>query len=379
MATYYVRADGSNANAGTGPGTGQAWQTLSYALGATSGFASGDTLWVAPGIYRELVTVNMTNPTAATYIKGDPSASQFSGVTAGVVRVTNFLTSDSSASSNGIPLDLNDRDYLNFSNLYFDAIRVTTTYIVRFYTATWMSQYTSFTDCIFHSNASMYGISGDGTSPGLGINMTCERCYFNTAVGFFITVPLVTTTYAHNVYFRSCIFDTGGIYLGNTTSANFSQGEGPWEIHNCSFFQGAGISISMPWAITTTAVSVKNCLFHSGFVLGGTTSNVIEDYNLFSTTTPRYTTNAGANSKLGMPLIEVGGYWLNQIKQYRMLTPPSGSSAISLGSSSFTPSGGDFYGNAFSSPPSVGAIEYSTLATGGGLIVHPAMGGGMRG
>jgi hypothetical protein len=84
MATYYVRPDGNNANAGTGPATNQAWQTLTKALGAT-GIASGDTVYIAPGSYNESVTIGMTSATATTSVIGDPTASQFTGVAAGPV------------------------------------------------------------------------------------------------------------------------------------------------------------------------------------------------------------------------------------------------------------------------------------------------------
>ncbi len=43
MATYYVRTDGSDSNAGTGPAINQAWQTITKAIGA-AGIAPGDTL-----------------------------------------------------------------------------------------------------------------------------------------------------------------------------------------------------------------------------------------------------------------------------------------------------------------------------------------------
>jgi hypothetical protein len=51
MTNYYIRTDGNNANAGTGSSAGSAWQTIGKALGAT-GIASGDTVYIAPGIYR---------------------------------------------------------------------------------------------------------------------------------------------------------------------------------------------------------------------------------------------------------------------------------------------------------------------------------------
>ena len=68
MATYYVRKTGSDSNAGTSAGA--AWLTIGKALGA-SGIASGDTVYIGAGVYREAVTVNMTSATAETKVIGD--------------------------------------------------------------------------------------------------------------------------------------------------------------------------------------------------------------------------------------------------------------------------------------------------------------------
>jgi hypothetical protein len=94
MATYYVRTDGNDTNAGTGPATNQAWQTITKAVGAT-GVGVGDTVYIAPGIYRGNFTAGFTNPAnegQRITIAGNPTASQFTGVNAGPVILTNYLT-----------------------------------------------------------------------------------------------------------------------------------------------------------------------------------------------------------------------------------------------------------------------------------------------
>ena len=67
MAIYYVRNDGNDTNTGTGTQTTQAWKTLTKALGA-SGITGGDTLYIAPGVYREIVTLGFTSTASTTYI-----------------------------------------------------------------------------------------------------------------------------------------------------------------------------------------------------------------------------------------------------------------------------------------------------------------------
>ena len=94
MATYYVRTDGSDTNAGTGPATNQAWQTITKAIGAT-GVGVGDTVYIAPGIYRGNFTAGFTNPAnegQRITIAGNPTASLFTGVNAGPIILTNYLT-----------------------------------------------------------------------------------------------------------------------------------------------------------------------------------------------------------------------------------------------------------------------------------------------
>jgi hypothetical protein len=94
MATYYVKPaaqGGNNSVAGTSPST--AWATVAYALSSSSGFSSGDTLYIAPGVYTDVISITMANPTVETNIIGDPTCIQFGGFTAGPVIITNYNAS----------------------------------------------------------------------------------------------------------------------------------------------------------------------------------------------------------------------------------------------------------------------------------------------
>ena len=78
MATYYLRTDGNDANTGLGQGSGQAWRTFRKAVSST-GIGSGDTLYIAPGDYRDtggVIPIDGTYSTT-TRIIGNPTGSQF--------------------------------------------------------------------------------------------------------------------------------------------------------------------------------------------------------------------------------------------------------------------------------------------------------------
>ena len=120
MPTYYVKPaanGGNNSLAGTSPST--AWATVAYALSSSSGFASGDTLYVAPGIYTDTISVTMANPTVETNIIGDPTVAQFSGFTPGPVVITNYNATLSGSGYTGNIITATTKNFLHFQNIKF--------------------------------------------------------------------------------------------------------------------------------------------------------------------------------------------------------------------------------------------------------------------
>ena len=120
MAIYYVRNDGNNLNTGLGAGTGQAWATIGKALGGT-GITGGDTLYIAPGIYREILTLGFSSSGSTTFILGDPIATKFSGVTAGPVRLTPFTNGDDNTESSSDMITGIGKSNIRFESLLVES------------------------------------------------------------------------------------------------------------------------------------------------------------------------------------------------------------------------------------------------------------------
>ena len=117
MAIYYVRTDGSDTNTGLGSTTGLAWRSVTKAINS-GGVTSGDTVYVAPGTYRETAWSGQTFTSTTTFI-GDALATQFSGVTPGPV-IVSTRPSDGAVSPFGYLGYV--RSYTTISNFYFDHI-----------------------------------------------------------------------------------------------------------------------------------------------------------------------------------------------------------------------------------------------------------------
>jgi len=116
MATYYVRTDGDNSNTGTGPATTQAWQTIGKVFASGSVVTGGDIVYIAPGTYTESINVLATSPTSKVQIIGNPTASQFPGVNAGVVKLSAFNAAGTSVTfANTYLISGTSKNYYSFS------------------------------------------------------------------------------------------------------------------------------------------------------------------------------------------------------------------------------------------------------------------------
>ena len=373
MATYYVRNDGSNSNAGTGSAAGQAWQTVAYAFANMTLTTGVNYLYIAPGVYRESPTLTVT-PTATNtlVISGNPTASEFSGLTAGVVRLTNF-TSDTSNPSSSNLMVISGKNYITIENIFFECFSNSTDFMIRNATN---ADYLTIRECVFSAQDTNGTPLVDGIyiTTSTAVNqITITQCTFSrcrTSIWFQSTASASASQIfsVSNSLFIGCEY--GSYYTGNGLQRT---------VYNSTFIatrfpvQAAGSQ--------SGAIGVYNCLFLGGAGAAVSTSGggITEDYNRFISCTARQNVSpSGANSQTtGVAGLDYGYGLLTGIAAQQMLTTIQNSPNANFGTLTGAPIT-DLYGNAWTGPnPDAGSGTYKTI--GGGLLTHPGMTGGIRG
>lgn len=306
MTTYYVRKTGSDSNAGTSAGA--AWQTIGKALGA-SGIASGDTVYIGAGTYREAVTVAMTSAVAETFVIGDVDGAQTGD--AGEVIWTAFTTNDTTAPAASSTVNLNGRDFLTFQRLTIVGGNVSASCVD--------GQTAHSTNCVFRECA-MYGYTSRNCIVYTGLadtaaNWTIDRCSFlMMARAAIFTLPTsASADYDVNILFQNCLFldAAGGQGITVTASGAGSFKAGGVDILNNTFIgPSTGVQVNSANISTSIPCTVYNCIFHLGAGTGlsaNTSGQITENYNLIYAATPRTNVSAGANSQTVYAfLLEIG-------------------------------------------------------------------------
>ena len=275
MATYYVRTDGSNANAGTGSSAGQAWQTIGKIFASGSVVTGGDIVYIAPGTYTETISVLATSPTSEVQIIGNPTASQFSGVNAGVVKLSAYNAAGTTIVYNNTYLiTATSKNYYSFSNLVFETAHTGSVSGIEFIT----SRYIKFTKCVFRTENTP-GVNSGGqvrltATASTPLDATFDQCYFGVSVAFAVYITGASQL-ADTTIIKNCYFDGGSSerllpYLVTAT------------IVNCTF-AGGSTGIVQAGGSANAFLTIKNCLFKR-FATGiaGTSSvSGVQTYNRF--------------------------------------------------------------------------------------------------
>ena len=348
MATYYVQPNGADSNTGLGPAASTAWRTIQKALGAT-GVTSGDTLYIAPGTYRETVVVNGTYSSNVNII-GNRTGSQFSGITAGYIRITGLVSDALNISTYLGNFVLNGKSYLTFDSIWFEGVVVfspNTTNV-------------NFIRCqiTMASNAPNAGTSISIDTTGQS-NILIDKCFIQGGISVFGSGNTTTTRFNAS-FWQSANNSSGGIECTNTGSPRIT-------MSNLTVFGASSQQIFRGYSPPANTLFVYNCLIvpdYASPTFGCGVSNcIVEDGNV-GYLTRGGGVSAGANSKqlyhrafIGTPV------YINPIDAEVMpYTPLSGEVLIGAGQPTYS-FGTDYYGNAWLNPPSVGACEFKSFNT----------------
>jgi hypothetical protein len=345
MATYYVRPDGNNSNTGLGATTGTAWATIQKALGAT-GIASGDTVYIAPGVYTEAVTIGGTY-SAPTYVIGNPTASQFSGVTAGVVNHTGLNAGGTATTIGGVLLSGTTKSYLKFSNIYWSNNSGNNFVSIS-------GRYNDFTNCVFEQISDSGAPNLLNLSPlsGQALDSQITKCIF---FGGSTNMSLSGSNVADTTTLSSCSCWLSINQPINLTSIQVA-------IYNCTIVPKGTYTVFVSSGSATFPVSVYNCVVR-GILYVGVANSMVEDYNRLvsgrqgTIAVGANTTNAGAFG------FDIGQTLLFGISNSQMHTSNVVSPNRSYGTATNAPAT-DLYGIAWAgTSPDAGSGTFRTLTS----------------
>lgn len=353
MTTRYVGIGGNNAS------DGLSWANRKLTLNGVEDtpIEAGDTVYVGPGTYRELLTcdVDGTSGNPITYI-GDFDGTHTDGV-GGIVRITG--SDDDLTATRANCIAVAGDDYRTFRGFVFD-----------FCTSMLVSvagDYFIIEDCVLKDNSS-YGVYMDMTGPD---GLIIRRCVFmNVHTGCYLTAGVEYNDGTNTV--ENCLF------IGAAGYGVYNSRIGALTVKNCTIIgmpyliRALNINTSYPMVVTNCILNNANYALYAAGV-----GMMTEDYNnIFCTGTARTNVSTGANSLAYAPLFDHRVFSQMLFDNGTMLTPfdlASYSKLIDVAGT--TPTTADIRGTTVQGDEREwGALEYdSTLdieaGTGGGGAV----------
>jgi hypothetical protein len=379
MATYFVANYGSNTNNGTTAAT--AWATVAFALGAASGtnpgLAAGDTVWIAPGTYREVITSTTLTGTSGNTIKiyGDPKFTQsWSSGSAGRVRLTNY-SSDTVVPTGSQTLAVIG-DYVEIQDICFDG-NPTGTIADNVITEACLflrGGNLTVTRCTVQTTINLRQVGIECYMATGKNNITIDRCTVFASFGVLLISATQTATYDLNAVVKDC-YIIGGV--GSLDAAILIKGSAANQVTGARFFNNtiltstAGIFFNDFSQVGGTTTVLRNNLIYavkgvaitspSGAITITQSNNTIFALTNFSNVSP--TTN-----NVSAPMLDSGSSRIQAFGFLPWHAPMAGSPLISAGSATGAPTI-DLYSNTWTSTPTVGAVE--SKAESSTLVYQP--------
>ena len=350
MATYYVRTDGNNSNAGTSSGTGGAWATVDHALGGTgtaSGVTGGDTIYIAPGKYP-IVTIAVA-PSTNLNVFGDPNGSQFGyTIPPGPVHISS--TSDNTFANANAGITATSKNNFTFKYLVVRGLSTTTCH-------NWIID-----SCHFYpnNNSNVFTMT---FSAGVNANtqiLNCSCVMANQNIGAIqITFANHTSTYTSSLKIYNLIVDNNRSNGDITLTCNNATG-----IIISNIISRGNVTIT---GSVASQVKIINSVLQ--YLTGSVGANVLEDYNIFMSGFSVNRTNvaAGTNSVVvTSPLIYGNVMAQSGAGAYSAYQPVTTVfNQLLYGTTTDAPTT-DFFGNTYGTPMTIGVAKSATL-TGAGV------------
>lgn len=339
MATWFVDGtNGSDANDGTTAATGGGHgpvATIGKAIAAGGLAGSGDTVYIAPGTYRQKVTLGVT-PASELKVIGDVRRSQAWAASTpnGPVIWSGYTTNDFTDPGGSNLLTINGKSWFTFEDLWLidvsarlvDATTTGTTHL-------------TFRRCVLEGrqDGGNFLLDFAGTA-NVDPNILIEQCVL---VGY-VTSPLKflnpthTANYTTTITIRNNLFFLGAsqaIYM-TTSGGGAGFAGGTKIVHNT--FLPIGFSNSFlvyaDGSQQSPAITLEDNLIWQGTLTGGTGAYFASNYNRCIGTATIGVATAGKNDRIGATpayinplLFDFGQSWLWGLPPRPFVTPWPGS------------------------------------------------------
>ena len=376
MPTYYVAPYGSNANNGTTPAT--PWLTVQFALGAATGtnpgLVAGDTVWIAPGNYREVITSTTLTGTSGNTIKiyGDPTFTRaWTTGSAGRVRLTNYLLDTTIPTGSQTLAVLGD--YVDVQDICFDgnptgnAASNTIADVCLFL----RGGNISVKRCTVQTTVNARQIGIACIVPTGKNNFTIEQC--SVFSSFAVSIQSQTQTSSHdiNVVVKDCYITSATSDYGILHEGTGATSVGLRAYNNTIFANFVGIGFYLTNASATATVLRNNLIYcpkGTGVaVIGGAPAITVTQSNNSIYAAVNFNGVSPTTNNVYAPSLDIGSSRMQAFGALPWYAPAAGSGLFGAGTTTGAPTV-DLYGNTWTNNPTIGSIESKTESDVGSYV-----------